>query len=44
MPSNFLFVFGGKGGKEMEYQLIRSRRRTLAMEIGPKGLVVRAPY
>ena len=28
----------------MEYQLIRSRRRTLAMEIGPKGLVVRAPY
>ena len=28
----------------MEYQLIRSRRRTLAMEIGSKGLVVRAPY
>ncbi|MBQ8432143.1 MAG: M48 family metallopeptidase [Clostridia bacterium] len=28
----------------MEYQVIYSRRRTLALEIGAKGLLVRAPY
>lgn len=28
----------------MTYEIIRSRRRTLAMEITPRGLVVRAPW
>ena len=29
---------------EIQYQLIRSNRKTLSLQFGPKGLVVRAPY
>ena len=29
---------------KFDYQLIRSNRKTLAIQIGPNGLVVRAPY
>lgn len=28
----------------MDYRLIRSNRKTLALQIGPEGLTVRAPY
>ena len=30
--------------EQFDYQLIRSNRKTIAIQISPKGLVVRAPY
>ena len=30
--------------EQFDYQLIRSNRKTMAIQISPKGLVVRAPY